>query len=115
MQSIELKVKLKHLAEESRIIRREAEKQYEARNFQKGNDLTCHRKEVVRPEARATHLAYQFLRGIPYEVVERYNDDANPPNWKRVEAMVKKYGGQDFDWKEWLYGEESSRREAVGS
>ncbi len=90
MKSIELKIKLKHLAEESRIIRAEAEKQYAEGNYQKGNDLTNHRKLVVRPEARATLLAYQQLRGIPYEVCEP--NPKTEPNWKRVEQMVKKYG-----------------------
>ncbi len=90
MKSIELKVKLKHLAEESRIIREEAAKQYAAGNYQKGNELTDHRKHVVRPAARATLIAYQTLRGIPYESYE--GNAKTEPNWKEIERMVKKYG-----------------------
>ena len=90
MKSIELKVKIKHLAEEARIIRREANAQYAQGNYQKGNNLTDHRKGVVRREARATLIAYQTLRGIPREVYEP--DAKTEPDWKAVERMVKKYG-----------------------
>lgn len=52
--------------------------------------LRDHRVNVVRPEARATLIAYAFLRGLPYEQVEPSAKTA--PNWKRVEELVKKYG-----------------------
>lgn len=93
MKSIELKVKLKHLAEESRIIRREAERQYKSGNYQKGNDLTNHRKGVVRPAARNTLIAYQTIRGIPYESYE--GNAKSEPNWKEVDRMVKKYAAEE--------------------
>lgn len=89
MKSIELKIKLKHLAEEARIIRREADAQYAAGNYQKGNDLTNHRKGAVRRAARNTLIAYQTIRGIPYESYE--GNAKTEPNWKEIERMVKKY------------------------
>ena len=89
MKSIELKVKLKHLAEEARIIRAEAEKQRRLGNYTKCNELTNHRKHVVRPAARATLIAYQTLRGIPYDSYE--GSAKTEPNWKEVNRMVKKY------------------------
>lgn len=103
MKSIELKIKLKHLAEEARIIRREADKQYALGNYQKGNDLTNHRKGVVRREARATLLAYQYLRGIPYAACEA--SPKTEPDWSRVKSMVKKYGQTEIDPTVWVKGE----------
>lgn len=93
MKSPELKIKLKHLAEEARIIRREAEKQYALGNYQKGNDLTDHRKTTVRRAARHTLIAYQTIRGIPYESYE--GNAKTEPNWKEIDRMVKKYGQVD--------------------
>jgi hypothetical protein len=87
-----LKVKIKSLAAESRIIRQE-----ELRS--KGslrNSLRLHRVNDVRHETRATLIAYNFLRGIAYP---RTEPNALPLNsfyekrlWGRVEVMVKKYG-----------------------
>lgn len=93
MKSVELKVKIKHLAEEARIIRKEANAQYAAGNYQKGNDLTNHRKIVVRREARATLIAYQTIRGILYDSYE--GNAKSEPDWKAVERMVKKYGAEE--------------------
>ena len=102
MKSIELKIKLKHLAEEARIIRREADAQYRAGNYQKGNELTEHRKRVVRPAARATLLAYQYLRGIPYHRCEQ--DPKTDPNWAEVKRMARKYGQTEIDPDVWVKG-----------
>lgn len=90
-----LKIKAKHLAEEARIIRKEEVKW-------RGNDklyFKLHRKGTVRNEARATQLAIAFLRGVPYEVVERKCYDT----WKRdtvivkrIMAMATKYGNENL-------------------
>ena len=114
MKSIELKIKLKHLAAESRINRREAEKQYALGNYSKGNDITNHRKLAIRPEARATHLAYQYLRGIPYSRIE--NSPKTKPKWDRVRAMVRKYGDTDDpDLKSWRQGLDQSTEAEVAA
>ena len=60
-----LKVKIKSLAEESKIIRRE-----EKKNPTFKIHLADHRKGIVRTEARASMLAYGFLRGVPYKKIE---------------------------------------------
>jgi len=85
--STELKIKLKSLAEESRIIRKE--ELLSKPNIDKINSLHDHRIHVVRPVARATHLAYGLLNGLDYRQIENHNKTV--PDWKKVEAMVKKY------------------------
>lgn len=104
MSNVFLKVKVKTLAEEARIIRREERiKKAQARYARaKGKDdagigidmvreqLYMHRKFQVRKEARCTHLAYAYLRGIPYTMLERTMK--TQPNWENVARMVKKYG-----------------------
>ena len=81
----ELKIKLKSLTAEARIIREEERKT----SGQKRNDLHTHRIHHVRPEARATHLAYGLLRGLTRDRVEQTFKSI--PDWKRVRSMVKKY------------------------
>jgi hypothetical protein len=82
-----LKVKIKSLTEEARIIRRE-ERLAKTKLIREG--LRLHRIEDVRQEARNTHIAYGFMRGRSYGQIEhpRYG---NNPDWDRVWSMVKKY------------------------
>lgn len=87
IQIPELKIKLKSLAEESRIIRRE-ELKYK-HNIRKVADLYDHRKHHVRPIARATHIAYGLLRGLEYNQIEPTSKTT--PHWGKVRSMVKKY------------------------
>lgn len=71
-----LRVKIKALAAESRIIRQE-----ERRVKKKPQELHAlqeHRKKVVRSAAREALLAYAFLRGIPYTVLEASTNDLPP-------------------------------------
>lgn len=114
-----LRVKAKSLAAEARIIRRE-ETRALGRKYRKVTDSTgkertqhfggeynplyhelrLHRLSL-RAEARATHLAYGFIRGLTLEQMEpkRY---MGLPRYlvtmyderlmKRVAEMVKKYG-----------------------
>ncbi len=79
-----LKVKIKSLAEEARIIRK-AEKKGVRRE-----SLRFHRISVVRDEARHSQLAYAFVRGRTYAATEQ---SASAPEWKKVEAMVEKFAG----------------------
>jgi hypothetical protein len=85
-----LKVKVKSLAEEARIIRKE-----EARGSLR-EGLHRHRVDIVRPEARAAHLAYGLIKG---RTLKRIEPTAREPRaeglWKRVRAMVDKYGPVD--------------------
>ena len=85
-----LKVKLKSLAEEARIIRREERKTHGRLQ----QELYLHRVSVVRQAARETHLAYGFIRGLKLEQMEA--SAVTPPNWDNIRKMIKKYGPKDF-------------------
>jgi hypothetical protein len=95
-----LKIKIKSLAEEARIIRAAEDKLkgHGVDNFAypaEGWKLYAHRIAVVRPEARATQLAYAYLRGRTYRQVEPIRQ--TDPNWHRVQKMVETYGPKPFD------------------
>jgi hypothetical protein len=67
--------------------------------------LFVHRTRIVRKAARSTHLAHGFLRGTPYLAMERTCH--HKPDWKAVEAMVKRYGEGDVrdlmqKFSEWI-------------
>lgn len=80
-----LKVKIKSLAEESKIIHLE-----EQRNKYLRTEMHEHRVINVRRESRASQLAYGFIRGRAYTSIEE--GACTSPNWVKVEAMVLKYG-----------------------
>lgn len=83
-----LKVKIKSLAEEARIIRLE-EGRCGKDDILRGK-LHDHRVKDVRREQRLSLLAYAFLRGKPLAKVEPKSD--NPPDWSRVGKLVEKFG-----------------------
>ena len=97
-----LKIKLKSLACEARIIRREEARlrdrcmKEQAPNprpftFARG-EMEAHRRYVVGKEARHTLLAYSFIRGRAFHEVEQKSK--TPPDWEKVWRMVDRYGGQ---------------------
>lgn len=112
-----LKVKIKSLAAEARIIRLEETKailkghQSEARK--KYRDDTLYgllrghrvfeykdgRRSDLRTEQRSALLAYGYLRGREYKAVETprkktsHGYTLNAPDWKRVLELVNKFGG----------------------
>lgn len=90
-----LKVKIKSLAEEARIIRKEEESTFGSLR----DELHVHRVTVVRRAARHAILAYAVVRGVDLTKVEpiRYTE----PNWADVEKMVRKYGS--FELCKWTY------------
>ena len=90
MSIIFLKVKIKSLAAEAVIIRREERKLCDRRPDTLWSRLNFHRRYDVRREARAAAIAYGFLRGRALTQIENKSHDA--PDWKRIEALVKKYG-----------------------
>lgn len=91
MNPVFLKIKLKSLAAESRIIRKQ---ELKSRGPIR-EALYHHRIHVVRRAARETHLAYGFLRGRAYLALESRCSSPSP-DWKEVGKMVKKYGGGDL-------------------
>lgn len=85
-----LKVKIKSLAAEAKIIRIEERKNKKARA-----GLAEHRKGTVRTAARHTLLAYGFIRGRKYSAIEAKCQ--RPPNWDNIWRMVDKYGVQWYN------------------
>lgn len=95
MSAIFLKVKVKSLAAESRIIRREQDRLRSRGKIRSDRrdlfeSLASHRRGVVRREARNSHLAYGYLRGVPYRAMERVARE--DPDWHAIERMVGRYG-----------------------
>lgn len=83
------RVKIKSLAEEARIIRKE-EKRAHGLDYVPGS-LRQHRVWNVRNEQRATLLAYAFYRGKPYSLVEQKASKEFPT--KRVEEILWSIAG----------------------
>jgi DNA invertase Pin-like site-specific DNA recombinase len=119
MQLPQLKVKIKSLAEEARIIIKEEQKALKQARYQRRLDhkdfyptgqklydsLYQHRKVDVGQEARSSILAYCFLRGKAYRQIEAKTKPGNGPNWRRVESIAKKFGNSDFKaeaFQEWI-------------
>lgn len=101
-----LKIKIKSLAAEAKIIRAEEKKHTKCNEFGYNPirwGLRDHRVTVVRSEARHTLLAYGFLRGRSYRQMEPTSEGL--PNWDRVWKMIEKYG-VCWDWSD---KEESSQ------
>lgn len=99
-----LKIKVKSLAEEARIIRKE-EKNFFGYNRQV---LAEHRRWDVRNECRATQLAIAFLKGVSYKKIE---PSCKEPMKRvvyitpRVVTMASKYGEEKIskqDILDWM-------------
>lgn len=103
-----LKVKIKSLAEEARIIREEERK---TQDPEARAGLVSHRKGTVRQEARHTLLAYGFLRGKKYRQIEPKSH--TKPVWPRVVRMLRTYGLEDPGWKIWKRGEFKRTKEEL--
>lgn len=108
--SVFLKVKIKSLAAEAAIIRREERKAIKAGRWHRWRDkqdqlntdsekqvthyrrhgsLHHHRTVDVRSEARAAQIAYAFLRGRELRPME--GGMRNAPRWDRVIKLVQRY------------------------
>lgn len=113
MFPFEMRIKVKSLAAESAIIKKD-EKAYlnAARKhkdpYRKGKAfgvyeaLSEHRRHVVRRAARETLLAYGYLRGRDYRRIE--SKAHHHPRWESVYAMVKRYGSREQlrDFPNWI-------------
>lgn len=95
MSKTYLKIKIKSLAEEARIIRHEEKKWYGPSETRTG--LYLHRVRDVRSEARAALLAYGFLRGRPYAALEKVGNhrQAHALDLPRIVKLAQKYGPPD--------------------
>lgn len=96
------RVKIKSLAEEARLIRRE-ERRCKRVAWVAGS-LRAHRIYVVRVEQRHTLLAYAFLRGTPYSVVERMPREQ--ADVSKIERILKSLAGfsQGPEIQAWVGG-----------
>lgn len=108
MQYPFLRVKIKSLAAEAKIIRRE-EAKYRPQVSENGiyESLHNHRTYPVRNEARSAQLAYGLLRGTEYSRIECKCFE--PPNEIRIRDNVVRFGLVNKDValkrvKEWLCG-----------
>lgn len=86
--SIELKIKIKNLADEARTIRVEERK---VRGMVRWN-LQHHRKTVVRMAARRTQIAYAIIRGRDWTACSSHDAFTAQSDQSAVEKMVRKYG-----------------------
>jgi hypothetical protein len=92
-----LRIKIKSLMAEARIIRHDEKKT----SGQLRNEMHLHRVIDLRRASRNACLAYAIIRGVDPARVEpiRYTE----PDWAEVERMVHKYGSVDF--RKWTHGE----------
>ncbi len=83
-----LKVKIKSLAEEARIIRVEERRTSGMSKWQ----LQHHRRTVVRDAARRSLIAYATVRGRDPETHASDDPAVRHGDAKEVARMVRKYG-----------------------
>lgn len=86
--SIELKIKVKNLADEARTIRTEERKLHGMEKWK----LQHHRKTVVRNAARRSLMAYQICRGRDWESSASRDRFTRMSDYSEVKRMVTKYG-----------------------
>lgn len=109
-----LKIKIKSLAAEAVIIKREERrylKHIGNRDVNKPGEplhikliykkdhplrlaLRAHRIGEVRTECRSAHIAYGYLRGRAYKQIE--NKCHQAPNWQRIETLIAKYSAGPY-------------------
>lgn len=92
-----LKIKIKSLAEEARIIRKE-ENGLDTRVFGgelMQRELHHHRIIDVRGAARTSHIAYGLIRGKALDNIEKPIRPRTHSVWDAVRKMIKSYGPVD--------------------
>jgi hypothetical protein len=83
-----LKIKISTFAAEARIIRREEKKWRGAHPMR--SSLHEHRVVGLRKATRTSLLAYGFLRGRAYDLMEEFS--YSDPDWTGVEKEVIRFG-----------------------
>lgn len=110
---IKLKINIKSLAAESKLIREEGQKIKEKHTGDcvAFRMLAGHRRGVVRHEARAAQLLYAFLRGRDYRQVEP-NADWSKYDFqlmcRRLEAKCKKYHIRYENVAKWMVAKQAN-------
>jgi hypothetical protein len=95
-----LRVKIKSLTAEAAIIR--IEEKRAAKCAWLRAELTFHRKEPLRNEARASFVAYGLIKSRTLEQIEP--NTKTEPDWVKVRAMIKAYGPKDFVYPDSMTG-----------
>lgn len=106
-----LRVKIKSLAEEAKIIRNESARVSKRVRFAKTDeekqelmDLRCrlneHRRWTVRREARHSLLAYALIRNKPYSSLEEKCRE--PPSMSRVVKVAERFGAEASATEKWV-------------
>lgn len=91
-----LRVKIKSLAAEARIIRAEERKAKASGNRALLDGLHSHRIFDVRSAARRTYIAYGYLRGRRYDQIERNGTGNLHGHWNSIARMIVKYGPEGW-------------------
>lgn len=110
---VRLKVKIKSLEAEAKIIKKEEQKALSWPGFKGDNGMNWqyqmlyrHRLDVVRVESRASLIAYGFLRGREYSQIEQ--NPHQSPHWEKVRKMVSSHVGNNAEkmamFEEWKNG-----------
>lgn len=87
----QLKIKIKSLAEEAKMIKKEEKKKHPSFML---SELNQHRIFVVKKAIRESLIAYGFIRNREYSAIE--SNPQTPPDWKEVERLVSKYGKAEY-------------------
>lgn len=87
-----LRIKVKSLAEEARIIRREEQRTWGLLR----EELHHHRVVQVRRAARSAHLAYGLIKGRTWLQMETVSRSFGMVDWPAIYKMVTRYGGYDL-------------------
>ena len=72
-------------------------------------ELASHRRVDVRSHTRSCLLAYGYLRGTPCKKIEAKHRPDNAPNWKEIEKIIKRFGGDASQLEAWGKGKEVRR------
>jgi len=94
--SIELKIRRKNLAAESRDIRKEELAAKAKRDTALLTSLNRHRLDVVRPAARSAHLAHAFLKCRDYSTVENRDNTRTGIDIAEIARIAAKYGPPEY-------------------
>lgn len=86
-----LKIKLKSLSDEARIIRFEEQRTRQPLR----DEMSWHRRQDVRLASRTTHLAYGLIKGKALDSIEKPKEPRSQELWKAVKQMIQRYGPVD--------------------
>jgi len=95
---IHLRIKIKSLAAEAKIIRKESKKTTGMTKWR----LQDHNKTIVRVHTRHNLLAYGMILGTPYNVMEIKCDVEMSPDFSKVFTIGKRFGGKECNMVLWI-------------